>query len=141
MTAAAFWFAVAAIIIAGGYFRSRSEAIKHETVRRIVEKTGQLDESQLKALFQPPPSPWPASPWTHPIQSKPGGGYRGMRVFGTLIMAVAIGLTVFFVVLSRSPHGGNVEEGFIGLGVAALVFIIGAGLFFCSNFMPKPTKD
>ena len=79
MGAAAFWIGLAAFLIAAMYFRSRSEATKHETLRQIVEKTGQVDERQLKALFEPPPNAFTRVP-------PPGGGYRAMRIFGLLLL-------------------------------------------------------
>ena len=55
--AAAFWFSLAAVLIAGGYWKKRSEARKHETLLRLVERTGQLHEQQIKLLLPPPPPP------------------------------------------------------------------------------------
>src|SRR5688500_15427186 len=39
-----FWIFIAAIIVAGIWSKSRREAEKHETLRRMVEKTGTIDE-------------------------------------------------------------------------------------------------
>ncbi len=60
MGAAAFWISLAAFLIAGMYFRSRNEAAKHETLRRIVEKTGHVSSNRSSTRRRPTPSP--ASP-------------------------------------------------------------------------------
>jgi len=128
----AFWIAVGSMVVAGGYFRFRSEQAKHETVRRIVEKTGQIEETQFKALFTPPPNPWlPSGP------RRVGGGYRALRVLGTLVMFIAAGVAVFFTIFSHTgvQHWDAV---LIGYASASVVFLVGAGLFFCSRFVPKP---
>ena len=51
----AFWIALAAVLIAGGWVKSRNEAEKHETLRRLIEKEGAVDEAQMRALLYPPP--------------------------------------------------------------------------------------
>ena len=61
-----FWLFFAAIFVVSAWAKSRREAEKHETLRRIVEKTGAIDEARLKELFIEPP----------PDESKPGYGYR-----------------------------------------------------------------
>jgi hypothetical protein len=131
-SAAAFWIALAVVIIAGAYFRSLKEATKHETLRRIVEKTGQVDERQFKALFEPPPSVWLA-PRPRPV----GRGYRVLRILGTLLMFIAAGLAVFFTIFAQTgtQHWNAVLIGYAGAG---LILLLGAGLFFCSRFMPAP---
>jgi hypothetical protein len=130
--AAAFWIALGAIIIAGGYFRLRSEATKHETLRRIVEKTGQVDETQFKTLFVPPPSPW-LPPGPGPV----GGGYRALRLFGTLVMFIAVGLAIFFTIFAQTG-AQRWNAVLIGYASASVVLLFGAGLFFCSRFLAKP---
>lgn len=62
---AAFWIMIAAIVVAGDWLRARREALKHETLRLIIEKTGHVDEAQLKALFQPPTPGWLHEPPNH----------------------------------------------------------------------------
>ena len=55
MGVVAFWIAVAAVLIAGGWFKSRGEAQKQQTLRTIIEKTGTVDEALLRQLFPTPP--------------------------------------------------------------------------------------
>jgi hypothetical protein len=133
MGAAAFWISLAALLIAAMYFRSRSEAIKHQTLRQIVEKTGQVDERQLKALFEPPPNAFTRVP-------PPGGGYRAMRIFGLLLLFIAVGLCIFFTIFGWSgTQHWNVAA--IGYGAASIVALLGAGLSLAARFLPRPLAD
>ncbi len=165
MGAAAFWIALAAVLITGGWWKSRSEAMKHETIRRIIERTGEVDEVKLKALFEPPVNPWvsarvemlreilakgdrvdgavvkellqpPPSPWAD--QSQQGDGYKALRIIGTITLFIALGLLICFSVL----YQGNAEQqadAFIGFGVASVIAVAGAGLFYASRFCDLPT--
>src|SRR5690348_7536483 len=83
MEVAAFWIGLAAVLIAGGWYKSRTEAQKHQTFRTIVEKTGTVDEAQLKLLF--PAQGRYAGQWV------PGAGYRALRVGGAILMIVGAG--------------------------------------------------
>ena len=127
---AAFWIMVAAIVIAGDWLRARRETLKHETLRRIVERTGQIDEAQLKALFQPPTPGWFREP-------SEGAGYRALRVLGTIVMSVALGLTVFFSILWLSSPARH-DSAIIGFASTSVIAVVGMGLFFASRFMPAP---
>ena len=51
MEVVAFWIALAAVLIAGGWVKSRNEAEKHATLRTIIDKSGTVDEAQIRALF------------------------------------------------------------------------------------------
>lgn len=136
MGVVAFWIALAAVIVARSWLSARREAMKHETLRRIVEKTGQVDEAQFKALFQPPPLHCPPDhPWFRP--PPPGGAYRGLRVFGSLAMFVALGLAIFFVIVLQTGAEPP-ETAMIGFACTAVIGLFGAGLFFASRFMPRP---
>jgi hypothetical protein len=130
MGAAAFWISLAAFLIAAMYFRSRNEAAKHETIRQIVEKTGQVDERHLKALFEPSPNAFTRVP-------APGGGYRAMRIFGLLLMFIAAGLVIFFTIFGASGTQ-HWSVAAIGYASASLVALLGAGLSFGARFLPRP---
>ena len=121
MGAVAFWVAVAAVLIAGGWFKSRNDAQKYATLRTIIEKNGTADESQLRALFGPPPAP-------------PGVGdfHAFLRVIGTVVMSTAVGLLLFFTIYRQAV---NQNDGTIGLAAALLVAAIGAGFFFASRWV------
>jgi hypothetical protein len=133
MGAAAFWIGLAAFLIAAMYFRSRSETTKHETLRQIVEKTGQVDERQLKALFEPPPNAFTRVP-------PPGGGYRALRIFGLLLLFIAAGLLIFFTILGWST-AQSWKVAAVGYGAASLVALVGAGLSFTARFLPRPLNN
>ena len=133
MGAAAFWIGLAAFLIAAMYFRSRSEAVKHQTLRQIVEKTGQVDERQLKSLFEPPPNAFTRVP-------PPGGGYRAMRIFGLLLLFIAAGLCIFFTLLGGSG-AQPWKVAAIGYGAASIVALVGAGLSLTARFLPQPLAN
>src|SRR5262245_37889137 len=93
--AAAFWIALAAVLIAGGINGVRRERLRQETLLRLVEKTGRLDEEQVKALFPPAPS-HPPHAWVPPEQPD---ARRGLKIAGTIVLSLAAGLAVFACVL------------------------------------------
>jgi len=131
MGAAAFWIALAAVLIASGWFRSRKEQMKHETIRRIVEKSGRIDEEQLKALFQPPAPDWP--------EPQPGAGYRALWIIGVLVIFFAAGLAAFAGIgLAILGEEAELQPVF---AIAGGIAIFGSGLIFCSRFLPKPRPE
>ncbi|HEX5048498.1 MAG TPA: hypothetical protein VFX89_15395 [Gammaproteobacteria bacterium] len=137
MEVAAFWIGLAAVIIAGSWYRSRSEAQKHQTFRTIVEKTGNVDEEQLRLLITPPRS----NPW------EPGRGdsYRFLRGAGAILMFLGGGGLLFGgvlllgVIFAPSPSGNDGPGIFMALGFGALV--LGAGIFYSSRFAEKPAAE
>lgn len=130
---AAFWIMIAAIVVAGDWLRARREALKHETLRLIIEKTGHVDEAQLKALFQPPTPGWLHEP---PL----GAGHRTLRVLGTITISVALGLTVFFSILWLSSPARH-DSAIIGFACTSVIALTGIGLFFASRFLPAPPRS
>jgi hypothetical protein len=136
MEVVAFWIALAAVLIAGGWVKSRNEAEKHETLRRLIDKGGAVDEAQIRALLYPPQlqagTPW----WVR--QRAKGDTHRGLRVVGTIAMCLAIGLIVFFTPLWLR---GIEEDAIIGVGFGAVIFALGAGFFIASRFTEKPALD
>ena len=136
MGAAAFWIALAAVLIAGSYFRLRKETLQHETIRQIVDKTGQVDEDKLKELFQPPVRFVPRP--EHMI-APPGTGFRIMRVFGTLAVAVGAGVAIAFAILYHM--GMEVDVSMMGFAWASIVGATGVGLFAASLFLPRPLPN
>jgi hypothetical protein len=133
MGAAAFWISLAAFLIAGMYFRSRNEAAKHETLRHLVEKTGQVNESQLKSLFEPPPNAFTRLP-------VPGGGYRAMRIVGLLLIFIAAGSGILFAVIGLT---GTQPWSRAAIGCASSIMpaFLGAALFLGSRFLRRPPPD
>jgi hypothetical protein len=123
-----FWIFIAAIVVAGIWEKSRRESERHETLRRIVEKTGTIDEAKLKELYSAAPS------------GMGGGGvsYRGLRIAGTIVMSIGAAIASFFLVLALV--GNPVDWWFGGVGVAAGVAMLGLGIFFSARFAEPPSK-
>jgi hypothetical protein len=140
--AAAFWIALAAVLIAGSWFKSRTEAQKHETLRRMLDKTGSVDETLLSELLRPAA---PASGGTHPgswkmPQPSPGENRKMGFVMGTLLLSAAAGLAVLFLILGA---GGVItpRENWIGWAIAAGIGVFGVGVFVASLCAdPPPPK-
>jgi hypothetical protein len=136
MGVVAFWIAVAAVLVAGGWFKSHSEAQKQETLRKIIEKTGTVDEALLRQLFPKPPA-FDPSAWGR--RTAPGDAYRALRVLGTIAMCIAVGLILFFTPLWL--HGTE-EDAMVGVAIGVVTFATGAGFFLASRFAepPPPTR-
>jgi hypothetical protein len=133
MGVAAFWIALAAVLIAGKWLRYRSEAVRHETFRRIVERTGAVNEEQLRLLFNPAPA-------------YAGGGepqirimsvHTGLRIFGTFSLFLALGLLAFFAIFGYWVAEEPVVF-YIGIASAAAIAIVGVGAFLASLFTKPP---
>jgi uncharacterized protein YneF (UPF0154 family) len=137
--AVAFWLFLAAIIVAGSLRKRHLETLRHETLRLLIEKGQKIDEAQLKELLNPPP-PTP-SPWTMPPQKrKTGDVYRSLRVFGTIILFIALGLGG--ICLWRGLMLGFQDRSVVEVGTGVcLVAGIGAGIFFSSRFVSKPPPE
>jgi hypothetical protein len=127
--AGAFWLFIAAAAVAGSWEKARRNAEKHETLRRIIEKTGNVDESKLKELFSPSGPDW--------MTSQPGETYRGMRIAGGIIMGLATGLAFIFLTLGYTDVVAH-KAFVIGLAIAGAVAIFGLGLFLSSRFAEPP---
>jgi len=117
----AFWTAVAAVLIAGGWFKSRNDAQKYATLRAIIEKNGTADEAQVRALFGPPPA-----------HASPGDYFAFLRIIGTIVISTAVGLLLFFTIYRQAV---NVQDGTIGLASALIVAGVGVGFFLASRWV------
>lgn len=140
--AAAFWISIAAFFIAMGYFKSRADDRKQQTLLRLLERTGQLDDAQVKLLFPPPtvhPLP-PHHPWLR--QTPPGAHRRAMRIFGTIVLSIAAGLAIFFTIYARFGTPQMQLNAVAGYATAALIACFGIGLFVAGLFLPpaEPTE-
>ncbi len=120
-----FWIFLASIIVAGIWEKSRREAERHETLRRIVEKTGMIDEAKLKELFSAAP----------PEEIKPGSGYRTLRITGTIIMFLGAGLAIIFATMGLVLRE---REAFAAVAIAFCTALVGLGVFFSSRFAEPP---
>lgn len=129
--AMAFWFFIAAAVMAGAWEKSRRNAEKHETLRRIIEKTGTVDEAKLRELFNSSGSDW---------RTDPDDAYRGLRIGGTIVMFVAVGVGLFFFTMWQT---GVIPEkaSIIGLSAAGIIAMLGIGLFYSSRFAEQPRRS
>jgi hypothetical protein len=143
--AAAFWISVAAFFIAMGWFKSRADERKQETLLRILEKTGRLDEEQMRLLFPPAPPAQPLPP-NHPWVrgAQPGAHRAAMRIFGTLLLSISVGLAVLFLFMmefgTAEQRVDLREDAAIGSGIAALIACVGIGFFAAALFFPPAVK-
>lgn len=134
--AAAFWLALAAVLIAGNWLKARGEALRQETLLKLIETTGRLDEEQMRLLCPPPPLPphWFAPP-------EPRDGRAALKVLGTIALSIAVGLAMFFTVLLRFGGPEQQERAIVGFACTGLVACVGAGLFVAARFVrPPPSK-
>jgi hypothetical protein len=122
MDVAAMWVSIAAVVIMIGWFRSKNEAQKHQTFRTIVEKTGAVDEAQLKLLFDTRPPPLDGAPRIRP----------GRWVLAAIAMFVAICLLIVlgWTVLSMFELTPNLP--LAGALWSVLVCVLGVGFFWFS---------
>ena len=122
MGVVAFWVAVAAVLVAGGWFKMRSEAEKHATLRTIIERTGTVDEEQLRSLLGAPARP----------PARPGDLFAFLRIVGTIAICVAIGLIAFFTPLWLKGIENDAE---VGVGFGAVLGAAGVGFFLASRYV------
>ena len=138
--AAAFWIALAAVLIAGSFNKVRREQLKQETLLKLIERTGTIDEAQVKLLFPPPPAlspherPWWATP------PDPLAGRRALKIGGLIVMAIAAGLAVLFTVMLNFGTAPQQAAAVPGLGAAGLVGCLALGLLISSNFARGPDR-
>src|SRR5262245_59015800 len=132
--AAAFWIALAAVLIAGGINHVRRERLRQETLLKLIERTGQLDEQTVKAVFPPPP-PMPAHVWGPPEYPD---GRRILKVFGTVALSIGAGLAIFSWILLEIGEPGLQENAELGLAWSALVACFGIGLIVAARFVRPP---
>src|SRR5690242_14939228 len=135
--AAAFWMAVAAVLIAGSYFHFRREQLKQETLLKLVKETGHIDEQQVKALFPPPPPP-PPHVWGPPEHAD---GRRGLKVGGTIVFALGVGMALFSAFLFKLGTPGMLDEAAYLSGWSALIACLGIGMFIASRFVRPPLSE
>lgn len=124
----AFWLFIAACVLAGTWEKIRRNAEKHETLRIIIEKTGTVDEAKLKELFNSSASG---------DGSTPGESYRGLRIAGVIVMGVAAGMAVLFLVVGR--FGEMSHRAYVGsLAISLAIAFLGMALFFSSRYAQRP---
>lgn len=129
------WIFIAAIVVASIWRDARQKAEKHETLRRILEKTGTIDEAKLNELFKERAS----EEW------KPGDGYRALRITGTIVVFAGAGVATFVFLaagLGQLFEGEPFDGWFAALAIAAGIAMLGFGIFFSSRFTePPPNRN
>jgi hypothetical protein len=132
---AAFWLFVAAAVVGSMWRKKHSEALRHETVRLLIEKGQKIDEAQMKELLNPPSPEWLVG-----AKKERGDVYRSLRVFGTISLFVALGLVL--MCLWRGLMLGFHDPSVLDIGTAIpMVAVLGAGLLISSRFVPKPPSE
>ncbi|HTC52133.1 MAG TPA: hypothetical protein VK700_09380 [Steroidobacteraceae bacterium] len=132
MAVAAFWLAVTAFIVVGALNARRGYELKFETIRLMMEKGQKIDDALLRDLLTPPK-------WHSPPAGPVGQGYRTMRIFGTLALFIAPGLSL--VLGLAGAYGGNPAVSAGGIAAGALLALLGIGLFAASRYLPRPPSD
>jgi hypothetical protein len=133
MGVAAFWIAVAVIMVAGRWRDKAKAQMRHETVRLLIEKGEPLDGEQIRELLNPTPRPLPANhPWLRPPPPRPSG-YKMFRIFGALLMIASPGVAALIAGTSYVQDVGPALAP--ALGVAAFAFLLGFASFFVSRFL------
>ena len=125
-----FWLFIAALVVAGYWKETRQNAEKHETLRRMIEKTGVIDEVKLKEVFSSATEQ----------KSKPGSNYRGLRIAGTIIVFVGGALAIFFVAIGAIFEHER-SHAMAALAVAVGVALLGVGVFVSSRFAEPPPES
>jgi hypothetical protein len=137
----AFWFFVAAAVVGSMWRKKHSEAMRHETIRMLIEKGHKIDEEQLNKILNPVQTP--SSEWLMGLtapKDRRGDFYRALRVTGTILLFAALGLGL--MALWRGLFLGFHDKDVMDIGMAVpMVAVLGIGLFFSSRFVPKPPSD
>jgi hypothetical protein len=136
----AFWIFVAAVVVANIWRSKHSEAMKHETVRLLIEKGQKLDESQLLDLLNPKKPDWPMMQMMRPKPGRPGEIYRGLRFFGTILLFLSLGFVI--VGIWRGMLLGMRDPSVLGIATTIpILATVGIGLFVASRYVSAPSKD
>jgi hypothetical protein len=144
MAVMAFWFFLAAIVIAEALKKISNDRLKHHTLRLLIEKNQKLDEAQIKELLNPTPPPQPvcvSPPGVNPHTGlKQGDGYRGQRVGGTILMLLGLGIII--ACLWRGMILGFHDKSLLDWGGFAIaVSMLGIGFFVSSRFLTRPIDE
>jgi hypothetical protein len=128
---AAFWIFIAVVVWASVWEKARRNAEKHETLRRIIEKTGVVDEVKLKELFAPPPA---SDAWKAP----PGSGGRALRIVGSIVMGIGAALAIFSAIMRQFGPATGLHGATIGLSMGVAVAFVGLAIFLSSRYAAPP---
>jgi cytochrome b subunit of formate dehydrogenase len=133
-----FFIAIAAIVVALIWHDARKKAEKHETLRRIVESTGTIDEAKLKELFKEASGG----------EKTPGRSYRVLRIAGMIVMFIGAGIVTFLLVVTGliflfwGPDPDfDFDWMFPTYAISGGIAMLGYGLFFASRFAEPPASS
>jgi hypothetical protein len=136
MAAAAFWIALAAVLIAGSWRRKLTEQMRHDTARLLIEKDGQLADQQIRDLLNPPVQPLPEGhPWAR--KPEPGSARKVLRVFGTILIVASVGIGGMVAGISYFNEFGAEQSGVLGFSVGGCLLLVGLGFFLASGFLSR----
>ena len=106
--------------------RRAIEAMRHETIRKMMESSQALDSATIRMVLNP----------LH--QAKPGTWHLIMRVVGTILLFIAGGLECMFLWFG---FVGKFSGILTWIGIPFLVAMIGAGILYASRFIPPPPAE
>jgi hypothetical protein len=132
MGVVAFWVALAAVLIVGGWLKARGAEMRYRMIMQLVEKGVPLDEAPVRLLLE---TDKPAAPthWPPP----PVAGRQVAKSFGTVILFGAAGLGIFFAIAGR--FGAlPARDALLGLAVAAGIATFAVGFFVAARFAADP---
>lgn len=119
-----FWIAIAAISIFGMYLARRTQELKHETLRLLVEKGEKIDESLLRELLGSP---------GQAVRQNRQQTYVGLRIAAVILFCIAPGVVLLFLSIGAAAERPGLQ--LVGLGVGSLVALVGLGLHIGSKIV------
>lgn len=122
MAVIVFWIAIAAISIFGMQLAKRTQEIKHETLRMMVEKGEKIDETLLRELLGP-------AGQVHRQSARQTS--MGLRIAAVIMFCIAPGVIVLFATIGAAHAKPGLQ--IVGVGVGALVALVGLGLYIGSR--------
>src|SRR5262245_53997549 len=152
MATAAFWIALAAVLIASFWRKKNVEQMKHETVRMLIQKEGTVDPGMVKELLNPTPPQF--NPEVYAMfglrKREPGESRRHMRIAGLVLMlsGPGVGAMLAALGLTRTLGFNNDMSASdsslliaLGIGVTIALILLGVALYSASEFLPKGPKE
>lgn len=131
---AAFWISMAAIVAVWAWRQRHTEALRHETLRAMIQSNENIDEKLLNEVLNPP---IPENRWTR--VAMPGQAYRVFRFLGSLVMIASPGVGMIATIATYFDQEAGLEILLpIGVGAGLVALIAGMALFFAANFLEKP---
>lgn len=123
---------VVGIIVAVMWRSNTKDKHRQETLRMLLEKGHDLQDPEVAKLINP------STP--RGMDTNPGDAYKGFQIGGLITIACGAGVAVMFLFISQTTEN-PVELTFVGMGIGALLLIIGLGLLVCTRFVNKPPEQ